>query len=160
MAAERTAAARRPATTSGFLRRNCADQKRFAYTLQHYKYKAPSLSLIERHGLDRFWDLLTARVYPRWIAPNLITAAGGACVALAAALTLWHSPSLNGASPRSVYATNALLLFAYQSLDGSDGKQARRTGSGSPVGELMDHGIDAWAVRAMVTKALTPWPSA
>ena len=28
-------------------------------------------------------------------------------------------------------------------MDGSDGKQARRTKSGSPLGELVDHGADA-----------------
>lgn len=30
-------------------------------------------------------------------------------------------------------------------IDGSDGKQARRTKSGSALGELMDHGADALA---------------
>eukprot|EP00105_Crassostrea_gigas_P014467 XP_011431135.1 PREDICTED: ethanolaminephosphotransferase 1-like [Crassostrea gigas] len=30
-------------------------------------------------------------------------------------------------------------------LDGIDGKQARRTGSSSPLGELFDHGLDSWA---------------
>ena len=34
-------------------------------------------------------------------------------------------------------------LFVYQSLDAIDGKQARRTNSGSPLGELFDHGCDA-----------------
>lgn len=31
-------------------------------------------------------------------------------------------------------------LFAYQSLDAIDGKQARRTGASGPLGELFDHG--------------------
>lgn len=30
-------------------------------------------------------------------------------------------------------------------IDGTDGKQARRTGSSSPLGELFDHGLDSWA---------------
>jgi len=34
-------------------------------------------------------------------------------------------------------------LFVYQSLDAIDGKQARRTGSSSPLGELFDHGCDS-----------------
>jgi phosphatidylglycerophosphate synthase len=29
--------------------------------------------------------------------------------------------------------------------DGIDGKQARRTKSSSPLGELFDHGLDSWA---------------
>lgn len=31
----------------------------------------------------------------------------------------------------------------YTTLDNIDGKQARRTGSGSPLGMLFDHGLDA-----------------
>ena len=30
-------------------------------------------------------------------------------------------------------------------LDGTDGKQARRTGSSSPLGEMFDHGLDSWS---------------
>ena len=142
------------------------EHEAFARALKEYRYQAPALSLLEKMGLDNFWNLLARRVYPRWLAPNLLTAAGGACIALAAGLTLWHSPSLDGSCPQWVYALNAALFFGYQSLDGSDGKQARATSSGSPVGELMDHGIDAWAVGALVTTCLdafgfglsSPWP--
>ena len=35
-------------------------------------------------------------------------------------------------------------------LDGIDGKQARRTGSSSPLGEMFDHGLDAWATSLLV----------
>lgn len=37
----------------------------------------------------------------------------------------------------------SLGLFIYQSLDAIDGKQARRTNSSTPLGELFDHGCDA-----------------
>ncbi|KAF9584810.1 hypothetical protein BGW38_005101 [Lunasporangiospora selenospora] len=37
----------------------------------------------------------------------------------------------------------AVGLFVYQSLDAIDGKQARRTGTSGPLGELFDHGCDA-----------------
>ena len=39
----------------------------------------------------------------------------------------------------------ATLLFLSHTLDGIDGKQARRTGSSNPLGELFDHGLDSWA---------------
>ncbi|KDN49556.1 hypothetical protein K437DRAFT_233798 [Tilletiaria anomala UBC 951] len=45
--------------------------------------------------------------------------------------------------PHWVYLTWAIGLFAYQSLDSIDGKQARRTGMAGPLGELFDHGCDA-----------------
>mmetsp|Transcript_19579 Transcript_19579/g.42282 ORF Transcript_19579/g.42282 Transcript_19579/m.42282 type:complete len:417 (-) Transcript_19579:75-1325(-) len=35
-----------------------------------------------------------------------------------------------------------MLMFIYQTLDALDGKHARRTGNGSPMGELFDHACD------------------
>lgn len=37
----------------------------------------------------------------------------------------------------------AINFLIYNTLDNCDGKQARRTGSGSPMGMLFDHGLDA-----------------
>ena len=37
----------------------------------------------------------------------------------------------------------AVGMFIYQTLDALDGKQARRTGTNNPLGELFDHGSDA-----------------
>ena len=47
-----------------------------------------------------------------------------------------------------VYLTAAAALLAYQTLDNMDGKQARRTGSSSPLGQLFDHGCDAFNTTA------------
>lgn len=33
-------------------------------------------------------------------------------------------------------------MFFYQSMDAIDGKQARRTGTSGPLGQLFDHGVD------------------
>ena len=42
-----------------------------------------------------------------------------------------------------MHLLTALSVFAYVNLDCMDGKQARRTGSSSPLGQLFDHGCDA-----------------
>ncbi|KAG0152362.1 hypothetical protein CROQUDRAFT_649753 [Cronartium quercuum f. sp. fusiforme G11] len=42
-----------------------------------------------------------------------------------------------------LYLSFAIGLWIYQSLDAIDGKQARRTGTSGPLGELFDHGCDA-----------------
>lgn len=115
-------------------------------TIKTYEYKSPPLSLCERLFLDKFWSALPGTVYPLWLAPNVITLAGLACIVLAVALVLHHSPALEGAAPPWVYASVGVLLFAYQTLDGSDGKQARATGTGSALGELFDHGVDSVTV--------------
>lgn len=46
-------------------------------------------------------------------------------------------------APSWAFIMSAVGLFIYQSLDAIDGKQARRTNSSSPLGELFDHGCDA-----------------
>ncbi|XP_057765653.1 choline/ethanolaminephosphotransferase 1 isoform X2 [Salvia miltiorrhiza] len=54
-----------------------------------------------------------------------------------------YSPQLDSPPPRWVNFAHGLLLFLYQTFDAVDGKQARRTNSSSPLGELFDHGCDA-----------------
>ncbi|CAH2242700.1 jg11430 [Pararge aegeria aegeria] len=54
-----------------------------------------------------------------------------------------YSPDARQEPPRWACALCALGVFVYQSLDAIDGKQARRTGSQSPLGELFDHGCDS-----------------
>ena len=46
-------------------------------------------------------------------------------------------------------------LFVYQSLDAIDGKQARRTGSANPLGELFDHGCDSISTVFVALSACT-----
>lgn len=47
------------------------------------------------------------------------------------------------AGPRWIYYSFAVSLWLYSTFDNVDGKQARRTNSSSPLGELFDHGCDA-----------------
>lgn len=88
----------------------------------------------------------TSTLLPMWIAPNLITLAGLLCQVTATLLMLYYVPDLRGRAPAWVYLSNSVSVFAYQTLDGLDGKQARRTGSSSPLGQLFDHGCDALSV--------------
>ncbi|GBP07524.1 hypothetical protein EVAR_4866_1 [Eumeta japonica] len=55
----------------------------------------------------------------------------------------WYCPDARSEPPPWACALCALGVFIYQSLDAIDGKQARRTGSQSPLGELFDHGCDS-----------------
>lgn len=50
-------------------------------------------------------------------------------------------------------------LFMYQTLDALDGKHARALGLGSPIGQLLDHGLDSFSasiftMTSMVTLSL------
>lgn len=65
------------------------------------------------------------------------------------------SPDAKTAAPRWACALCALGLFVYQSLDAIDGKQARRTGSSNPLGELFDHGCDSVSTVFVALSACT-----
>jgi phosphatidylglycerophosphate synthase len=69
------------------------------------------------------------------------------------------TPSLPVQAPAWVNYYAAAAIFIYQTLDALDGKQARRTGTGSCLGELFDHGCDAFTTVMVV--CLLPigyWP--
>lgn len=47
--------------------------------------------------------------------------------------------------PRWVFLVMGINVFVAYTLDGIDGKQARRTGTSTPLGELFDHGLDSYS---------------
>ncbi|GAA5973021.1 hypothetical protein JCM21900_003527 [Sporobolomyces salmonicolor] len=109
--------------------------------LDEYSYSAVDKSPLSNHVM-RHWWVWTASFAPKSLAPNAITLLGFAAV-VANFLTVWVAvPDLVGPGGSWVYASCALGLFFYQTMDNIDGKQARRTGTSSPLGELFDHGLD------------------
>jgi ethanolaminephosphotransferase len=113
--------------------------------VRSYKYTSPDDTLLESLILNRFWAFAVRAFVPEWVAPNLLTFVGFLHALAAYALLLAHSPALDGSAPPWVYVACAACLFVYQTMDGMDGKQARRVGAGSPLGEVVDHGADAIA---------------
>jgi ethanolaminephosphotransferase len=89
--------------------------------------------------LYRKWVLY----FPTWVAPNLITLTGLGFTAAAHIILMYYCPKMKGEVPQWVHFFAAFAVLAYQAFDAMDGKQARRTGSGSPLGMLFDHGCDA-----------------
>lgn len=47
--------------------------------------------------------------------------------------------------PKWVFLVAGINVFVAYTLDGIDGKQARRTGTSTPLGELFDHGLDSYS---------------
>jgi phosphatidylglycerophosphate synthase len=60
----------------------------------------------------------------------------------AVAVNLWFDTTLSKRVPDWVIVYSLVCMFVYQTLDAVDGKQARRTGTSSPLGQLFDHGCD------------------
>uniref|UniRef100_A0AAY5ERR8 Choline/ethanolaminephosphotransferase 1 n=1 Tax=Electrophorus electricus TaxID=8005 RepID=A0AAY5ERR8_ELEEL len=109
--------------------------------LKEHRYSSTGKSLLEP-CMQPFWCWLVGRV-PLWMAPNLITVTGLLVNAVTTLALVYHCPTATEQAPTWVYLACALGLFIYQSLDAIDGKQARRTNSSTPLGELFDHGCDS-----------------
>ena len=111
-------------------------------TLKQYKYRSGLSGFLDRVIMTPFWELCVTAV-PSWVAPNLLTVISLFSASLAYLLLALYTPGLQGQPPSWSFFVAALLMFCYQTLDAIDGKQARRTGSSSPLGQLFDHGCDA-----------------
>jgi len=126
-----------------------------------YKYSCKDTSPLSNYVMHPFWNQ-TVKLCPRWVAPNLLTLVGFmCCVGHFLLLTVYDYDFKAGTSPPDISKLEgvpggtpvpgyiwfgvAVLLFLSHTLDGIDGKQARRTGSSTPLGELFDHGLDSWA---------------
>ncbi|XP_017001116.1 cholinephosphotransferase 1 isoform X2 [Drosophila takahashii] len=109
--------------------------------LSEHKYSCFSASLLDPL-LQPWWNWLVAQT-PLWLAPNLITIVGLILNVVTTLILICYSPNGVEAPPRWTCVLCALGLFIYQSLDSIDGKQARRTNTSSPLGELFDHGCDS-----------------
>lgn len=113
-----------------------------SFRLHNYEYHGADHSIIYKHLLTPMNEFLLQYI-PLWVAPNVITLAGLILVSITHCFMIYYCPFLEREAPTWVYVAAALALFAYQTLDNLDGKQARRTGTSSPLGLLFDHGCDA-----------------
>ncbi|KAI8623956.1 CDP-alcohol phosphatidyltransferase [Xylariaceae sp. FL1651] len=110
--------------------------------LRSYKYSAVDKSPISNYILRPYWNAFV-ELLPLWLAPNMVTLLGFCFILANIGLLLIFMPDLVGPGPSWLYLSFALGLFMYQTMDNVDGKQARRTGTSSGLGELFDHGIDS-----------------
>ena len=116
-----------------------------------YKYNCKDTSPLSKYVMHPFWNW-TVLFCPTWVAPNLLTLVGFICCIFHYLVPACYDYDFTASNKNSKYpipqwswAVVSFLLFTSHTLDGIDGKQARRTGTSSPLGELFDHGCDAWA---------------
>ncbi|XP_041050642.1 choline/ethanolaminephosphotransferase 1-like isoform X4 [Carcharodon carcharias] len=109
--------------------------------LEEHRYRSAGASLLEPL-MQAWWEWLVRRL-PLWIAPNVITITGLVLNVCTTLILMVYCPTATEQAPLWAYLACALGLFIYQTLDAIDGKQARRTNSSSPLGELFDHGCDS-----------------
>ena len=110
--------------------------------LQEYEYVRYEKTYFSSQILDKVWEAMMICV-PKFIAPNLITLTGLLVVLIGVILLFIQEPTMTGHASFSTYLYLAIAIWLYQTLDSLDGKQARRTGTSSALGEFLDHGCDA-----------------
>lgn len=110
--------------------------------LSEYQYRGEDRSFTYKYLLAPFYSRLVQSL-PSWLAPNAVTLIGFIPVAIAHALLMYHSHDFYSPASSWVYFYAGVSLLFYMVMDNLDGKQARRTGSSSPLGHLFDHGCDA-----------------
>ncbi|KAF9366224.1 hypothetical protein BGX34_005150 [Mortierella sp. NVP85] len=110
--------------------------------LRLYKYGCVDKSPVTKYILSHYWNWAVT-LFPMWMAPNLITLIGFGFVVVNMLLVIYFIPDLYTPAPSWIYFSCSIGLWLYSTFDNVDGKQARRTGSSSPLGELFDHGCDA-----------------
>ncbi|KAG0241303.1 hypothetical protein BGW41_006022 [Actinomortierella wolfii] len=108
--------------------------------LSKYKYSGVDESLLSKYVLGPYWNKLVT-FFPITMAPNKITGMGFLLVVFNMLTMLYFAPDMEAACPNWAYFTFGVGLFVYQSFDAIDGKQARRTGTSGPLGELFDHAL-------------------
>ncbi|XP_063363203.1 ethanolaminephosphotransferase 1 [Cydia amplana] len=116
-----------------------------------YKYNSIDTSVLSNYVMHPFWNWCV-QFCPVWVAPNLLTFTGFLLTVLNFLLFSYYDYGFFALTeaggdgiPRWLWAVSAVNLFVAYTLDGIDGKQARRTGTSGPLGELFDHGLDSYS---------------
>ncbi|XP_061560270.1 ethanolaminephosphotransferase 1 isoform X2 [Phycodurus eques] len=115
-----------------------------------YKYSAVDSNPLSVYVMHPFWNFVV-KFLPKWLAPNLITFTGFMFLVVTFLMLAFFDFDFNASDakhqhvPSWVWVMAGIFNFLAYTLDGVDGKQARRTNSSTPLGELFDHGLDSWA---------------
>ena len=151
-------ARKRAENAKGYFTRRLSDDSLFH--IATHKYKSGAYTPID-NLMNPFW-LWCAQLIPSTLlkkgakgdgsddfvnssfAPNIVTLLG-LFFNVFAYFLIGNETNFNmkGDIRPWVNFTCGITLFLYQTLDAMDGKHARRTKNGSPLGQLFDHGCDA-----------------
>jgi ethanolaminephosphotransferase len=110
--------------------------------LANHQFKSTGYSLLDSFLNKFIWEPLVS-LFPRWLAPNLVTVVGLIFMMASYLIMLGVDDTFKISIPAEMLFAAAFCQFMYQTLDACDGKQARRLGLASPLGMLMDHGCDS-----------------
>lgn len=123
--------------------------------LKNYKYVPGVYSRLD-YILNPYWEQIT-QMLPRWLAPNTITFTGLVLMLTSSFFFMIFDREMVADHPWYTYLYASFAIFTYTNLDAIDGKQARRLGKGSPLGQLFDHGCDCIGVCLLLYNVIVLW---
>lgn len=106
--------------------------------MTQYVYRVRDNSILTP-AFKKFILFPLAARFPRWIPANIITIVSNLCIYATLVVSAALEPF-----PLLRFITLALLVLIYLTGDHLDGLQAKRTGTSSPLGEFVDHYMDAY----------------
>lgn len=122
--------------------------------IAHHKYVSGEYSHLD-NLCNPMWTYCTETFLPMSMAPNMVTSLGGLACLLSYLATWYYLPQFEPRPdqpvPPELLLFNGICVFLYFTFDCMDGKQARRTNSSSPLGQLFDHGVDCFANLTMLS---------
>ncbi|ELA42949.1 uncharacterized protein VICG_00264, partial [Vittaforma corneae ATCC 50505] len=116
--------------------------------MKNYKYQSRNEPILYQLFIQSMFDYLHVFI-PDSIMPNQLTMAGLLCMLISVSLTVYMNPNLVDRH-RSLALANLILLAIYFSTDFVDGMHARRTMQCSPMGAVMDHGVDSMVTGCII----------
>lgn len=128
-----------------------------------YHSASQDLSILSNYVFQPYWNAVV-RLFPTSCAPNLITVMGF-LLGMSGPLVSFYFLAMEMQPeefPLWVWAWGGVSLFLYMTFDAVDGKQARRIKASSPLGEFLDHGLDAFITQFVhlnipLAVGMPPW---
>ena len=109
--------------------------------IKNYKYVSGDTTAVDKLMIPILNSLVS--LLPMSVAPNLLSVLGFVSIISGCGVLMCYDPSLTEGAPSWVYFLATFGVFWCYIFDSIDGIQARRTGSGSPMGVFVDHGLDS-----------------
>lgn len=109
-----------------------------------YNYSAQDVSIFDVLVLSKVLPKLS-NIIPYGIPANIITIFSNTCVFIAFVIAMLSTKNIY-----TLWFAIPFLLIAYLIGDALDGVQARKTKTGSPLGEFMDHFLDCFVNAEMI----------
>eukprot|EP01091_Cochliopodium_minus_P012136 TRINITY_DN3608_c0_g1_i1.p1 TRINITY_DN3608_c0_g1~~TRINITY_DN3608_c0_g1_i1.p1 ORF type:complete len:445 (+),score=96.53 TRINITY_DN3608_c0_g1_i1:86-1420(+) len=116
--------------------------RQFLKNLNTYTYHGSNLSWLANNVAHPIW-LRILEYIPPYLSANIMTLFGFCGIVMGYIGMAIASAEMGKEIGWPFLLFSIIVLFLYLNIDGLDGKQARRTNTSSPLGELCDHGCDS-----------------